>query len=183
MTSLADACPSRGITTLEYPMTDTGNRNNERYTLYRHIDAPVETVWSLIADAQSWPRWGPFTGTGTGTSRRSDGLDRHRQPVRLGRHRLHVDAFVGREYRLRYRLSGRAVVDHSGEITLTPGSDGGTELTWAMARRRPRSWRDRGRDAKAAGAVAELAARLASTAEDRPMTRAEWAIRAFGLAA
>jgi uncharacterized protein YndB with AHSA1/START domain len=36
-----------------------------RATVTRHIDAPIDTVFSLLADVHNWPRWGPFTDTGT----------------------------------------------------------------------------------------------------------------------
>lgn len=140
-------------------MTNTTNRIDERLTLSRHIDATLETVGSLIADL-------------------------HQQPLRLGRYRLHVDTSTGLDYRLKYRLTtGHAVLAHSVQITLHAGHDGGTELAWAVPRRRLVSRRGRGRHARAAAAMAELAARLAATAEDRPMTRAEWANQTFGLAA
>ena len=41
-----------------------------RATVTRHIDAPVDTVFSLLADVHSWPRWGPFTDTGAPATHR-----------------------------------------------------------------------------------------------------------------
>ncbi len=139
-------------------MSITANRTDERLTLSRHIDAPVEAVWSLIA-----------------------GL--HQQPARFGRHRLDVDISPGRGYPLRYRLTtGHAVPVYSAEIKLSPSHDGGAEMAWEIARRSS-PWRGRGGHAKFAAAVAEFAARLASQAEDLPTTRAEWADRRYELAA
>lgn len=31
----------------------------------RHIDAPIDTVFSLLADVHQWPLWGGFTDTTT----------------------------------------------------------------------------------------------------------------------
>ena len=48
------------LTTARHPRTAP-----TRATVTRHINAPIDAVFSLLADVQSWPRWGPFTATGT----------------------------------------------------------------------------------------------------------------------
>ena len=145
-----------------------------RATVTRHIDAPTAAVWSLLADVHAWPRWGPFTDIST------PHLDRHGlvvHPIRLGRHQLRV-AITSPDapYWLRYRLTGgpaRAL--HTAEITLSPTDDGGTDLQWRATPTRPLIGTARRRAAALVTAVAELAAQLASAAEDPATTRVDWA--------
>src|SRR6476659_8130787 len=88
-------------------------------TVTRHIDAPVDTVFSLLADVHSWPRWGPFTDTGA-----PGHIDEPEvpHPIRLGRHQLHVVlSSPDAPYWVRYRLTGRpARTQHTADVTLSP---------------------------------------------------------------
>jgi uncharacterized protein YndB with AHSA1/START domain len=144
-----------------------------RATVTRHIDAPIGTVFSLLADAHSWPRWGPFTDTSTPAQIDRPGPP---HPIRLGRHQLRVTLTApDAPYWLRYRVTaGPARALHSAEVTLSPTDDGGTDLHWRATptRRLP------GTTAALETAVAQLAAQLASAAEDPATTRVEWAAAA-----
>ncbi len=143
----------------------------------RRIDAPVDTVWALLADVHTWPRWGPFSHTGAPVHIDRPGLS---HPIRLGRHQLRV-ALTSPDapYWLGYQVTaGPSGVQHSAEVTLSPTDDGGTELQWRAARTHGLAALSRRRRATLTAAVAELTARLASAAEDPPTTRAEWAQRA-----
>jgi uncharacterized protein YndB with AHSA1/START domain len=144
-----------------------------RATVTRHIDAPIDTVFSLLADVHSWPRWGPFTATGTPADIDGPGLP---HPIRLGRHQLLVAVTSpDAPYWVRYRLTGgpaRAL--HTAEVALSPADDGGTDLHWLGTPTRHLRGAARRRAALEA-AVAELIALFASAAEDPATTRAEWA--------
>jgi uncharacterized protein YndB with AHSA1/START domain len=145
-----------------------------RATVTRHIDAPMDTVFSLLADVHSWPRWGPFTDTGT-PARTDQPEGPH--PVRLGRHRLCVAlSSPDAPYWVRYRLTGGpARNQHTAEVTLSPTDDGGTDLHWRAIPTRHLPGTARRRTAALETVVAGLAAQLASAAEDPATTRAEWA--------
>src|SRR2546430_8980748 len=89
--------------------------------------APPQRVWTLLADAGSWPRWAPFDeavveeGAGLGELRR----------FRTGR-RTTRERITGFEppHRLAYELvSGIPIRDYEAEVTLTPDDDG-TVIRW-----------------------------------------------------
>jgi uncharacterized protein YndB with AHSA1/START domain len=143
-------------------------------TVTRHIDAPIDTVFSLLADVDSWPRWGPFSATGSPSHIDQPGLP---HPIRLGRHQLRVTVTSpDAPYWLRYRLNdGPARALHTAEVTLSPTDDGGTDLHWRATPTRHLPGTTRWRIAALEAAVAELAGQLASAAEDPATTRAEWA--------
>ena len=145
-----------------------------RATVTRHIDAPIDTVFSLLADAHKWPRWGPFTATGTPAHIDQPGLP---HPIRLGRHQLRVTlTSPDAPYWLRYRLTdGPARALHTADITLSPTDDGGTDLHWRATPTRHLPGTARRRTTALEAAVTELTAQLASAAEDPATTRAEWA--------
>jgi uncharacterized protein YndB with AHSA1/START domain len=142
----------------------------------RRVDAPVETVWALLADVHTWPRWGPFSHTGTSAHIDQPGLS---HPIRLGRHQLRIAVTSpDAPYWLRYQVTtGPSGVKHSAEVTLSPTDDGGTELQWRAAPTHGLVAISRRRRTTLTATIAELTARLASAAEDQPTTRAEWAHR------
>ena len=142
--------------------------------LTRHIDAPVGTVFALLADVHTWPRWGPFTDTGAPAHIDPPGLP---HPIRLGRHRLWVGLTTpDAPYWLRYRLTaGPTRALHAAEVTLSPTDDDGTDLHWRATPTRRLPGTARRRIAALETAVAQLAAQLASAAEDPATTRVEWA--------
>ena len=143
-------------------------------TVTRHIDAPIDTVFSLLADVHSWPRWGPFTESGTPAH-----IDQPEgpHPIRLGRRQLcFALSSPDAPYWVRYRLTGGpARTQHTAEVTLSPTDDGGTDLHWRATPTRHLPGTARRRAAALEAAVAGLAAQLASAAEDPATTRAEWA--------
>jgi uncharacterized protein YndB with AHSA1/START domain len=145
-----------------------------RATVTRHIDAPIDTVFSLLADVHNWPRWGPFTDTGTPAHLDEPGVP---HPIRLGRRQLHVTVTApDAPYWVRYRLTGGpARAQHTAEVTLSPTEDGGTDLHWRATPTRHLPGTARRRTAAFDATVAGLAAPLASAAEDPAPTRAEWA--------
>ena len=145
-----------------------------RATVTRHIDAPVGTVFSLLADVHNWPRWGPFTDTSSAAHIDRPGLP---HPIRLGRRELRVALTTpDAPYWLRYRLTdGPARALHTAEVTLSPTDDGGTDLHWRGTPTRHLPGTARRRAAALEAAVAELIAQLASAAEDPATTRAAWA--------
>ena len=145
-----------------------------RATVTRHIDAPIGTVFSLLADVHSWPRWGPFTDTSTPAHIDSPGLP---HPIRLGRHLLRVElTSPDAPYWLRYRLTaGPTRALHTAEVTLSPTDDGGTDLHWRATPTRRLPGTTRRSAAALEAAVAQLAEQLASAAEDPATTRVEWA--------
>jgi hypothetical protein len=102
-------------------------------TVTRHIDAPIDTVFSLLADVHSWPRWGPFTDTGT-----PGHIDQAEvpHPIRLGRRQLHVAlSSPDAPYWIRYRLAGgSALAQHTADVTLSPIDDGAPTSTGAPPR-------------------------------------------------
>jgi uncharacterized protein YndB with AHSA1/START domain len=90
--------------------------------------APPERVWTLLADARSWTRWARFDevqvegGEGVGEIRRN------RRGRITGRDRVVVfDAPRHYAYEL---ASALPVRDYRGDVTLTPVSDGGTDIRW-----------------------------------------------------
>ena len=145
-----------------------------RATVTRHIDARIDTVFSLLADVHSWPRWGPFTDTGTPTHTDRPGIP---HTIRLGRRQLCVAvSSPDAPYWVRYRLTGGpARAQHTAEVTLSPTDGGGTDLHWHATPARHLPGTARRRTAALETAVAGLAAQLASAAEDPATTRAEWA--------
>jgi uncharacterized protein YndB with AHSA1/START domain len=145
-----------------------------RSTVTRHIDAPIDTVFSLLADVHRWPRWGLFTDTGIPAQMDRPGVP---HPIRLGRRDLHVAlSSPDAPYWVRYRLTGSpARAQHTADVTLSQTEDGGTDLHWRATRTRHLPGTPRRRTAALEAAVAGLAAQLASAAEDPATTRAEWA--------
>ena len=145
-----------------------------RATVTRHIDATVDTVFSLLADVQSWPRWGPFSATSPRAHVDEPGLA---HDIRLGRHRLRVTVTSpDSPYWLRYRLThGPVRARHTADVTLSPTADGGTDLLWRATPTGHLPGTAHRRAAALEAAVTELTAQLASAAEDPATTRIEWA--------
>jgi uncharacterized protein YndB with AHSA1/START domain len=143
----------------------------------RRINAPIETVWALLADIHAWPRWGPFSDNSQPAHIDLPGLP---HPIRLGRHQLRVAISpLDAPYWLQYRLTaGPAGARHEANITLAPTDDGATELQWHASGAPRMNGIIRRQQAALVTAVTDLTAHLASAAEDQPTTRAEWANRA-----
>ena len=151
----------------------TTARDTRSATVTRHIDAPIDTVFSLLADVHQWPRWAAFTDT-TSPHLNRPGIS---HPIRLGRHQLRVDVTSpDAPYWIHVRLTdGPAGSLHTADVTLSPTDDGGTELVWRATLPTGLPGIGRLRRAALVTTVTELAAQLASAAEDTPTTRLEWA--------
>lgn len=143
-------------------------------TVTRHIDATVEAVWALLADVHEWPRWSSLTCTCTSTHGDQPDLA---HPIRFGRNRLRVAVSPDAPFQLRSWLSSAPTgALHPSVVTLSPTGGGGTELRWQVPPSRGILGSVRHDQATLVREVAGLAAQLASTAEDPPTTRAEWAL-------
>jgi uncharacterized protein YndB with AHSA1/START domain len=96
--------------------------------------ADPEIVWSLVTDANSYPRWGPWSDGGyrppsAGPSRKGSV-----QWFRYGRRATTVEEILEAEQprRLVYTvIRGLPVRNYRAEITLTPAPSGGTSIRWA----------------------------------------------------
>jgi uncharacterized protein YndB with AHSA1/START domain len=90
--------------------------------------APPEQVWALLADAGSWTSWAGFDEAAVVEG---DGLGEVRR-IRSGRVESR-ERVIGFEPPGRFAyelLSGLPIRDYRAEVTLTPGTDGGTEIRW-----------------------------------------------------
>ena len=91
-------------------------------------------VWSLVADANTYSRWGPWNDGGyrppaVGPSRRGSV-----QWFRYGRRTTSVEEILEVEEprRVVYTVvSGLPVKNYRAEVTLTPTPSGGTSIRWA----------------------------------------------------
>lgn len=96
--------------------------------------AAPEIVWSLVSDANTYPRWGPWSAGGykppaDGPSRRGSV-----QWFRYGRRTTSVEEVLQVEEprRVTYRVvTGLPVKNYQAEVTLTPIASGGTSIRWA----------------------------------------------------
>jgi uncharacterized protein YndB with AHSA1/START domain len=101
----------------------------------RQVDAPVEAVWSLVAEAARWKEWGSFPVAE---------LEREGDPAPDGVgaiRRFGFPAFASREEVVAFEppthlgyvmLKGLPISGYRSDVTLAP-LDGGTELRWASS--------------------------------------------------
>jgi uncharacterized protein YndB with AHSA1/START domain len=97
-------------------------------------DAGVETVWALVADANTYAQWGPWEEGGydppaTGPSRPGSV-----QWFRFGRRTTSVERIleVDPQRRIVYTVErGVPVKNYRAEITLQPSEPGGTSIRWS----------------------------------------------------
>jgi uncharacterized protein YndB with AHSA1/START domain len=95
--------------------------------------ADPRTVWSLVSDANTYPRWGPWNDGGyrppsAGPSRKGSV-----QWFRYGRRTTSVEEILEVEEpsRVAYKVvSGLPVENYRGEVTLTATPSGGTSIRW-----------------------------------------------------
>jgi uncharacterized protein YndB with AHSA1/START domain len=97
--------------------------------------APVEAVWELVADVETWSRWGAWDESelerpASGADPRGVGAYRR---FRTGRTR-NQEEVVGFDppHALAYevRKSDVPVRDYHADVTLSERPEGGTEITW-----------------------------------------------------
>jgi uncharacterized protein YndB with AHSA1/START domain len=94
--------------------------------------AAVETVWSLVAHANSYPQWGPWNDGGYRPHGAGPSREGSIQWFRYGRRTVSVEEVlqVDPPRRLVYRvISGLPVRNYRAEVTLTP-APGGTAIHW-----------------------------------------------------
>ena len=95
--------------------------------------ADPRTVWSLVSDANTYPRWGPWNDGGyrppaAGPSRKGSV-----QWFRYGRRTTSVEEILEVEEpsRVAYKVvSGLPVKNYRAEVTLTATPSGGTSIRW-----------------------------------------------------
>jgi uncharacterized protein YndB with AHSA1/START domain len=102
----------------------------------RRVDAPVEVVWSLVAEARRWKEWGAFTVAE---------LEREGDPAPDGVgavRRFGFPMYASREEVVAFEppthlgyvmLQGLPVPGYRSDVTLTAVDGGGTELRWASS--------------------------------------------------
>ena len=94
--------------------------------------ADVETAWSLVADANSYPQWGPWNDGGYRPPGAGPSREGSVQWFRYGRRTVSVEEVlqVDQPSRLIYRVvSGLPVRNYRAEVTITP-TPGGTTIRW-----------------------------------------------------
>jgi uncharacterized protein YndB with AHSA1/START domain len=96
-------------------------------------DADLEVVWSLLADANSYPRWGPWNDGGYQPPGEGPSRMGSVQWFRFGRRTTSVEKVLEIEAprRLVYTvISGIPVKNYRAEVTLTPRVPKGTSIHW-----------------------------------------------------
>jgi hypothetical protein len=138
-------------------------------TVSRRVDAPPEDVWHVLTDVGSWSRWAPLTEGRPAAPTAS----RH---VRYGSLAMRVKVTSPDApfwVRLQVTTAGGRF-SHTGDVTLSPMPDGGTVLSWHATLTGGLPDVTGRRRARLEGAIAALAAALASYAEDPPTTRVDY---------
>jgi uncharacterized protein YndB with AHSA1/START domain len=95
--------------------------------------ADPEVVWSLIADATSYVRWGPWSAGGYKSQEQGPSRVGSVQWFRYGRRTTIVEEIldVAAPHRLAYTVvSGLPVRNYRAEVTLTPLAPTGTSIRW-----------------------------------------------------
>jgi uncharacterized protein YndB with AHSA1/START domain len=96
-------------------------------------DADPEVVWSLVADANSYPRWGPWNDGGYRPPSEGPSREGAIQWFRYGRRSTTVEEILAVEEprRLVYSvIRGIPVKNYRAEVTLTPTHPKGTSVRW-----------------------------------------------------
>jgi hypothetical protein len=141
--------------------------NSRRTTTQsRKINAPIDTVSSLLSDTRSWSRWGPLSDAGFAA-------DLKPKAMRFGRHRLRIKVVSPDApfwTRVQVHTPG-GWFSHIADVTLSPLDDGSTGLSWHATLTGPLPDLIGRRRAYLQRAVSELTGQLASYAEDPPTTR------------
>ena len=94
--------------------------------------ADPEAVWSLVADANGYPSWGPWNDGGYQPAAEGPSRKGSVQWFRYGRHTTVEEILeVDEPRRLVYTvLRGMPVRNYRAELTLTPAAPKGTTVRW-----------------------------------------------------
>ena len=95
--------------------------------------ADPEAVWSLVADANGYPSWGPWNDGGYLPAAEGPSRKGSVQWFRYGRRTTTVEEIleVDEPRRLVYTvLRGMPVRNYRAEVTLTPAAPKGTSVRW-----------------------------------------------------
>ncbi len=98
--------------------------------------AGPEVVWSLVANANTYPQWGPWNDGGYRPASTGPSQEGSVQWFRYGRRTTSVEQIleVDEPRRVVYKVaSGLPVKNYRAEVTLTPTSSGGTSIRWAAS--------------------------------------------------
>ncbi len=98
--------------------------------------AGPEVVWSLVANANTYPQWGPWNDGGYRPPSTGPSHEGSVQWLRYGRRTTSVEQIleVDELRRVAYTVvSGIPVKNYRAEVTFTPTSSGGTSIRWAAS--------------------------------------------------
>ena len=98
--------------------------------------AGPEVVWSLVANADTFPQWGPWNDGGYRPPSAGPSKEGSVQWFRYGRRTTSVEQIleVDEPRRVAYTVvSGLPVKNYRAEVTLTPTPSGGTSIRWAAS--------------------------------------------------
>ncbi|MHB1890652.1 MAG: SRPBCC family protein [Acidimicrobiales bacterium] len=98
--------------------------------------AGPEVVWSLVANANTFPQWGPWKDGGYRPASPGPSHEGSVQCFRYGRRTTSVEQIleIDELRRVAYTVvSGIPVKNYRAEVTLTPTSTGGTSIHWAAS--------------------------------------------------
>lgn len=95
--------------------------------------ADPQTVWSLVADANTYPQWGPWNAGGYQPPEAGPSREGSVQWFRYGRRTTSVEEILEAEppRRLVYTVvRGLPVKNYRAEVTMTPAPSGATSIRW-----------------------------------------------------
>jgi uncharacterized protein YndB with AHSA1/START domain len=96
---------------------------------HAHSAAPPERVFALLADAHSWPRWGPFDSAEVVEGEPGLGEVRSLTTGRVVNRERVVTFDPPRQFS--YVLeAGLPLRDYRADVTLVAAGDGGTDIRW-----------------------------------------------------
>ncbi len=96
--------------------------------------AEVDTVWALVADANTYAQWGPWNDGGYDPPAKGPSRPGSIQWFRFGRRTTSVEKIIEVDppKRIVYTVErGLPVKNYRAEVTLTPNVPGGTSIRWA----------------------------------------------------
>jgi uncharacterized protein YndB with AHSA1/START domain len=96
--------------------------------------ADMNTVWALVADANTYAQWGPWNDGGYDPPAQGPSRPGSVQWFRFGRHTTSVERIleVDPPRRIVYTVErGIPVKNYRAEVTLTPDASSGTTIRWA----------------------------------------------------